>query len=392
MENTNKSKKNKRTLKQQLFNAIDTRHNFGRGRSKHQDKKNGANKKHNIIYSKTEYEALKDISSDMCNWIRENHPELWRSELGNLPVEICDEFLKSKADTCNQNSLSSYRSRLIKIFRCADAVYKTADFSEMETIRTPLSALSEEAELRDIALSREVMNAALGQMSKTSGGYKGNLIASIIGGRVDEIAEIRGKDVNLDLGTLTIVKGKGRKERTLNLTEFQIEQLNPIIEGVKPGQKVCGCGVDAIAASLSRALERVDRMHGTTFAQQIKDKKTNTHAVRKMVATELYNDKVATAQQSYVVDAILTKIQAGNVPAGCEGIKTIQDLNRYVAANIDSLRGDYIDNKHLREIEDTAWSEVCVYLGHGEDRPELKEVYIINDSTRILSFNQLIFQ
>ena len=121
MENTNKSKKNKRTLKQQLFNAIDTRHNFGRGRSKHQDKKNGANKKHNIIYSKTEYAALKDISSDMCNWIRENHPELWRSELRNLPVEICDEFLKSKADTCNQNSLSSYRSRLIKIFKIGRA-------------------------------------------------------------------------------------------------------------------------------------------------------------------------------------------------------------------------------------------------------------------------------
>lgn len=390
MENTNKSKKNKRTLKQQLFNAIDTRHNFGRGRSKHQDKKNGANKKHNIIYSKTEYVALKDISSDMCNWIKENRPELWRSELANLPVEVCDEFLKSKADTCNQNSLISYRSRLIKIFRCADAVYKTADFSAMETIRTPLSALSEEAELRNIALSREVMNAALEQMDKNSGGYRGNLIAAIIGGRVDEIAEIRGKDIDLNAGTLTIVKGKGSKKRTLTLTEAQIEQLKPILEGVKAGQKVCGCGADAIHQSLKRALGRLDRMHGTDFEQQLKDKKTNTHAVRKMVATEMYNEKVATAQQSYVIDAILTQIQRGAVPP--EGVRTIQDLKRHVKDNFNELKDNYIDNKTLREIEDVAWSETCVYLGHGEDRPELKEVYIIEDSTRILSFNQLIFE
>ncbi|MGU8870421.1 phage integrase SAM-like domain-containing protein, partial [Clostridium perfringens] len=169
----------KRTLKQQLFNAVDSRYKVGKGRSKHQDKKNGEIK-HDIIYSKNEMERLKDISTNFSKFVREKHPELWRTQLAYMPVEIVNEYLKTKTH-CSQNTINGYADSIKKIFRCAEAVYKTGDFTEMRYINKPLSDRDKEATLRDIALSREVHNAALNNMSKTSGGYVGNLLNGILG-------------------------------------------------------------------------------------------------------------------------------------------------------------------------------------------------------------------
>ncbi|WP_164804493.1 hypothetical protein, partial [Clostridium perfringens] len=53
---------------------------------------------------------------------------------------------------------------------------------------------------------------------------------------------------------------------------------------------------------------------------------------------------------------------------------------------LENYEHKYINKIELLEIEDRAWSKVSVFLGHGEDRPELKKVYVITDNTKILSF------
>lgn len=119
----------KRTIKQQLFNAVDSRFKAGKGRSKHQDRKNG-DSKHDIVYSHSEMERLKDVAGNFSKFIKEKHPEIWRSQLSRMPVEIVNEYLDTKTD-CTQNTINSYIDSIKKIFRCAGATYKTGDFSEM---------------------------------------------------------------------------------------------------------------------------------------------------------------------------------------------------------------------------------------------------------------------
>ena len=376
----------KRTLKQQLFNAVDSRYKVGKGRSKHQDKKNGEIK-HDIIYSKNEMERLKDISSNFSKFVREKHPELWRTQLADMPVEIVNEYLKTKTH-CSQNTINGYADSIKKIFRCAGAVYKTGDFTEMRYINKPLSDRDKEATLRDIALSREVHNAALNNMSKTSGGYVGNLLNGILGSRSDETVHIRAKDFNFENGTVYIWKGKNGKPRTLKIPKIDMDKIKKEIfnDGNKkfnPNQSVCGCGVDAIQKGLIRALERVDIKNGTNFAEQIKEKKTNQHAGRKMVATEKYILNVRSGKFRLIRDKLIAEHRNGKIDLS---VLDNRQINAKVWDIINNREHEYINKVELLEIEEKAWSRVSIFLGHGKDRPELKSVYVITDNTKILRF------
>ncbi len=374
----------KRTIKQQLFNAVDSRFKAGKGRSKHQDRKNG-DSKHDIVYSHSEMERLKDVAGNFSKFIKEKHPEIWRSQLSRMPVEIVNEYLDTKTD-CTQNTINSYIDSIKKIFRCAGATYKTGDFSEMQYISKPISERAEEATLRDMALGRDLHDEILKKLTPGTGGYKGNLLNGILGTRSKETVHIRAKDIDLKKGTVYIHKGKGGKTRTLKLSKKQIELIKVKIfdkEDFKPNQMICGCGEDGIQKALTRALERVDKERGTNFAEQLKDKKTNQHAGRKMVATEQYNKNVNNGKYQLIYRKLIKEHREGKI--------NLSGLNKYeIGARakyiLENYEHKYINKIELLEIEDRAWSKVSVFLGHGENRPELKKVYVITDNTKILSF------
>ena len=379
----------KRSFRQQLFNAIDSRFKVGQGRQKHQDKKNKTNLNHDIIYCSNEHKDLKSFISSMDDWIKENHPELHRSPISEFPVEVAEEYLKTKTD-CSQKTIDSYRGRIQKAFRCAGAVYKSADFSFMNYLRAPLSDRSEEATLRDIAIGRNLLDKALVNMQKDSGGYRGNKIASMFATRIHEVVTIEVRDVDFQKNTLTIVHGKGKKKRVLPMNAKQKAVMWEMCKDKKPNQRIVGCGEDAVQKALLRALGRIDNKEGTNFEATLKDKKTNTHAIRKLVATERYNENLFKEYYKHIEikikDEILSQ-QAGN-PSSIANIdmKNFNDSNikAFMRKNWNQLAKLLVSKDERRQLEYDAWSEVSVYLGHGPGRWELKEVYVISEKTNII--------
>lgn len=387
-------KTKKRSFKQQIFNAIDSRFKVGQGRSKHQDKRNGANKKHDIIYMADEHKKIKDTMSEIGDYIKENHPELWREQLDKIPVEVFDNFLKTKTD-CSQNTIKSYQGRIEKAFRCAGAVYKTGDFEHMNYINTPLSDRSEEATLRDIAIGRDTLELALRYMGKGSGGQIGNKIASMFGPRVFEIEKIQVKDVDFKKKVLVIPKGKGAKRREIPMTDNQAAIMAELCKDKKPGQRLCGCGQDAIHKSLIRALERIDKEFGTDLSKQLTDKKTNTHAIRKLIATEGFNrnlineklDYIKGAIQKDIDDALKNGLTEDMLKKYGGDIRNIgaERIDLFCRKNFKALNQILIDKKTERKLEHEAWAPISEMLGHGPGRWELKQKYVISDKTKIIS-------
>lgn len=394
-------KSRKRSFQQQIFNAIDSRFKVGQGRSKHQDKINKSNKKHDIIYMSGEHKNIKDTMAEVGKFIKEQYPQYWREQLDQIPVEVFDEYLKTKTD-CSQNTINSYKGRIEKAFRCAGAVYKSGDFEHMQYLNTPLSSRSEGATLRDIAIGRDVLELALRYMGKGSGGYAGNKIASMFGPRIFEIEKIEVRDVNFNDNILVIKKGKGSKRREIKMTNNQAAVMKDLCTDKKPSQRICGCGQDAIQKSLIRALERIDKEFGTDLAQQLKDKKTNTHAIRKLVATEQFNKNLAYAKLDYIKE-----ILQNDINKALENGLSNELLNKYggditkvkpelldvfCRKNFIALDKRLIDKKIERKLEHEAWGPVSEILGHGFGRWELKEVYVINNKTKIISLPEHVLE
>lgn len=387
-------KPRKRSFQQQIFNAIDSRFKVGKGRSKHQDKENKANKKHDIIYMSGEHKNIKDTMSEVGKFIKENHPEYWREQLDKIPVEVFDEFLETKKD-CSQNTINSYKGRIEKAFRCAAATYKSGDFEHIQYINTPLSDRSEEATLRDVAIGRDTLELALRYMGKDSGGQIGNKIASMFGPRVFEIEKIEVRDINFATNTLVIKKGKGSKRRELKMTDKQAAVMSEFCKNKKPSQRVCGCGQDAIHKSLIRALERIDKEFGTVLAKQLTDKKTNTHAIRKLIATEQFNKNLAYAKLDYIKGIVQKDIEEALKNGLTEDmmkkyngdIRKIRPelLDKFCRVNFKALDNILVDKKIERRLEHEAWGPVSEMLGHGPGRWELKERYVITNKTKIIS-------
>lgn len=390
-------KPRKRSFQQQIFNAIDSRFKVGQGRSKHQDKENKSNLKHDIIYMSGEHKNIKDTMNEVGRFIKENYPQYWREQLDKIPVEVFDEFLETKKD-CSQNTINSYKGRIEKAFRCAAATYKTGDFEHTQYINTPLSDRSEEATLRDIAIGRDVLELALRYMDKGSGGFRGNKIASMFGPRIFEIEKIEVRDVNFNDNTLVIKKGKGSKRRVYKMTNNQAAVMKDLCKDKKPSQRICGCGQDAIQKGLTRALKRIDKEFGTNFAEQMREKKTNTHAIRKLIATEEFNRNLAFGKLDYIKGIVKKDINEAienglsdellNKYNGDIRKVTPELLDVFCRKNFRALDKRLIDKKTERRLEHEAWGPVSENLGHGFGRWELKETYVITNKTKILTLPQ----
>lgn len=370
-------KQRKRNIKFQMNNAIDSR--FMKGRSKHQDKKNGT--KHDVIYMVNEYNHLKEMVDNLGGFIKKEYPEYHREQLDKIPVEVYDAFLETKKH-CSQNTIAAYQGRIEKIFRCCGATYKTGDFEQYQYLNTPLSDRDPNSTLRDVAVDPFLIEKALEYMGKDSGGYRGNKIASMFGLRSKELELAKVQDVNFEEMTFTVPKGKGGRRRVIKMTPSQANEMKKLVKDKKPGQRIAGVGTDAIQKSFLRAIERIDKEYGTNYAEELKDKKTNTHAIRKAVATREYNKNLIKEKNQALYKYMLSDEKLRRL--GKE--KIINYIKHYREGLIDK----YGINR--RELEHKAWGPVSEMLGHGKGRWELKKVYVISDSTKIIGsgFKNLI--
>lgn len=264
-----------KNIKAQFFHAIDC--SFKEGVSKHSYKKEYGNDFGNRIFSYQTRSNLKDTARDFASFMKQNHGEI--RFVKDIKKEHVSEFLQSKTSSCSAKTLQQYQTRLDKIGKCCAEIFKKEiDYK----VKAP-EPVSKNEKVRTLAMDRNDLAKVL-ETGKKSDSLMAIKLSEAFGLRVSETIKIRPKDIQND--TLHIVKSKGGRDRFLEIrTSHQREVLNELkhFRDVPNNKPILKVKADSVNNYLHRNLER-------NGISKYAEHKTGLHSIRKMYATERYNE------------------------------------------------------------------------------------------------------
>lgn len=292
-----------------MLNTIEK--NFSEGRDKHSDKRNHATGGYKI-YSHADRSALIDTASLFANWVKES--DLQIKNITDIKTEHVQIFLNEKAQDWSASTVKTHMSRLNKLDRMFDNSISSYEKQLSGALIQPVA--SNETKCRSIAMNREDYKKLTDYTEDRRSHLKTALaIAGMTGLRVSEISKLKASDYDSNRAVLSVVDSKGKRSREIEIKEADKAYFEALKEKFGDG-RVCPVQHE----SLNQALNRAMRNCGL---DEYVEHKTSFHAIRKMVAQELYDD----------------------------------------------LKSDGQSSKD-------AWNEVSHFLGHGDGRDDLFRAYI----------------
>lgn len=283
-------------IKYQLTSAINKRFIIGKGYSKYKDNIEKTNESRNIIYSYSELRRLLKMCHMFSNFIELKHNDLYQRQLNDISTVMWVEFLQTKVNTCNQNSLKAYGHSIKKICRCVNSHYETVNV-EWELLKVPRSSIGKDA-IRIIRPSRRIFTEAL-ELMQESASKNAIILGSMFALRVAETVKLKPIDINFETMELTIFESKGKKTRILPIQDKDVEFLKNVISGKALMERICYIEEDTVNRQLSKMWFKYD----DNVSARFKKAKTGLHAIRKMKATEIYEE---------LTNDYLRSIQEGN--------------------------------------------------------------------------------
>jgi integrase len=268
-----------RNLQYQFLNAIDQAFDGG-GHDKHTDKHNA---KHlDTVYSYAERSSLVELSSQVGKFIKENYIDTKR--VLDIKGEMIQSFINSKANSCNQETLGQYASRIHKLEHIVNDIYK-GKVSWYSDLIVPASNLSSE-KTRNIAMTRNDFNSILNRayaMQSKSNAVIAIELAGRFGMRVSEACKLQPRDINIEDMKLHIHESKGGRSRDIDIKPEDAEYLKKIIDGKVKDKSIVSIKEDSVNKYLVRSEEAL------RIRDRYRNADTGIHSIRKMVAQELYD-------------------------------------------------------------------------------------------------------
>lgn len=301
-----KNELGKANIQYQITEAL--KHAFKPGTDKHSDRKNKATS--DKIYSHGANRSIKSTSCQFARFLKENNID----KAKKIEEKHYQAFLNEKAKTVNDTTLSKMKSHLKKIDNCLNAFYKSYEKCAQNIVQP---AAENNTKYRSMAMTREDLEKVKAECKRDCASKLGIEIAGRIGQRAETICKLKGTDYDPEKGTLSIVDAKGKRSWEIEVKEKDKKFFEELREK---------CGEDRMVPVQHESLQKYtrERLRDAGLEKYIEEK-TSFHAIRKMVAQELYDEKR----------------EAG------------------------------MDWKQ-------AWNEVSEYLGHGDDRWTLFKTYILN--------------
>lgn len=269
-----------RNIQYQLLNAIDQAFDGG-GRDKHSDKLQG--ERMSAVYSFAERGNLMQLSAQIGKFIKEYHPDV--KMVVNIKPEMVQEFLNSKTDTCNAQSLGQYASRIHKLQQIVNKAY-SGRVNWYGDLIVPASEFSNEKK-RDIAMSRKDYESILGRSKNMKSVSKAPIAiecAGRFGMRVSETCKLQPRDIDFDRLRIHIHESKGGRSRDISISQADAAFLKRYSEGRSLDRPIVSIKEDSVNKYLVRAEEDLG-IRGKYQAAT-----TGIHSIRKMRAQELYDE------------------------------------------------------------------------------------------------------
>jgi integrase len=265
------------------------------------------------IFSYSDRKNLIDVASNFSKYMKENHKEV--KQIRDISPQHVQGFLNFKSKECSGATLEQYKSKFNKLERLSNATYKGSKVDFTRGLVLPMG----KERTRSIEMNREHYSKLLknieGSRSKAVPAIQ---LAGRFGLRVSETVNLKGKDIQLEKGVLHIHESKGGRSRDILITKPEDKAfLQNLRDRVSDNERVIPLKEDSVNKFLQRELSEL----GIT---EYKEKGTGIHALRKMYAQDRYNE----------------------------------------------LRGQGYEIKE-------ALDEVSILLGHGRDRDELMQRYVL---------------
>lgn len=305
-----KSKNGKPSMAYQLRNAVNM--NFNEGTSKRAAKMSdgGYGSK---VYSYNHRDDLLDLASQLGRYCRS---EFKLSLVKDIKQEHIESFLEHKSKTCSDTSLKTIRQNLSKLNKCVNSAYhKSCKEDWTSGLITPSG--TNQTKLRDEKISRPSMDKVLGALDMRYASHRALVLAESLGLRASETVKVKGSHIDLNKGVVSVV-GKGGRFREVPIPERAREALTTFKEQYGD-ERIAPVKPDSVNEIFKRVRERVD-------VHDLDGTKSGVHAIRKLWATELFEEKVESGMS-----------------------------------------------------EKDAWGDVSEALGHGRDRQDLFKVYVVKD-------------
>lgn len=260
------------------------------GTSKHSDKNNNANRDHTKIYSLEDSRGLRDTVKNLCNYLKETHPEITKAK--QLNKDIIQEWIDFRSKNWSNRTKECHKSHMEKINRLVCKEFKSCKNLDFTTgLNYNIVSHKKEDKHRDIEMSRDDLELLKESFrhSRSEAGL-GLLLSETLGLRALEVVNFKTSYIDLENKKIILpasiesgTKGaRGREiiiqdryynffEHLINLKGYNHERLINIDE-------------DSYNRTIRRHLEKLDLSE--------KYENTTNHSIRKLWAHELYNSYI----------------------------------------------------------------------------------------------------
>lgn len=201
--------------------------------------------------------------------------------VNEIKAEHAKAFMDHKSKTCADSTLKTYHQHLGKLNKCFNKVFKSYEGNMTKGWIIPPG--NNNTKQRDVKISRDSMDNILGKMNMKFGTHRAIVVAESLGLRVSEAVKVKGSHIDLERNVVGVV-GKGGRYREVPIRKDRRETLSQLKEQYGDS-KIADVKPNSVNATFKRACER----EGIT---DLKDTKSGIHAVRKLWATELYEEKL----------------------------------------------------------------------------------------------------
>lgn len=182
-------------------------------------------------------------------------------------------FLNNKAQSCSQATVKQYANKFNKLEKVVNNTYNTNANYKGFAIPTT----KEQTKIRNSSMSKsDFKKLETGFSSSRSSAKHAIQLSARCGLRVSETTKLQGRDINLSKGVINVVDSKGGRSREVPIRPQDKDYFTDLKAQYKDYERICPVKPDSINKAIQREMEK----------QGISDKyqDTSIHSIRKMYA------------------------------------------------------------------------------------------------------------
>lgn len=231
------------------------------------------------------YETLRHyykVSAQFAEFTKQNNQEI--KYIKQITSEHLQSFIDSKKDIWSKVTMCNNKSAFRVLEKMCNQYYKKDNFNFFENVEFKSNKTEK---IKNEWMQRDILDKVIEYKKEKGCNSQGLLaieISAAFGLRVSEVCSLKGKDINLQFSNLHVHESKGKRSRDLPINSPKKRELCEYIKNnFNDEERVIKMREDSVNQFLRRSLISMN-------IRRFQIARSGIHAIRKMVATEEYQE------------------------------------------------------------------------------------------------------